>query len=169
MIRRNSKGVFVAGPLAVRRGIAKALRTPSDSRFASYSKIAHHFQVPKSTVIRINKRIKARDGKVFASINHPRVALSKRLNVIRMKAIESYVKNCGIVVKGKRIEGVSINFLIDDLKSRGISPGVKKNLGRLLELVIAKFESRGFAVRRRTKSDQPKRGKETGHYVIRSH
>ena len=169
MIRRGQAGVFVISPLAIRRSVAKALRTPSDPRFASYSKIANHFRVSKSTVIRINKRIKARNGKVFASMNNPRVALSKRLDVLRLKAIESYVKDCGVVVKGKKIEGVSINFLIADLKSRRISPGVKKNLSKLLESVIAKFESRGFAVRRRTKSDQPKRGKETGHYVIRRH
>jgi hypothetical protein len=167
MIKRNIRGRFVRIPTKTRNNILVSLKNSSDPRFGSYSKIAKHFKVSKSTILNVNKKSGIRDGRVFAVINNPRTVFSRNLNIVRLKEIRRYVKAFGLMSRGKRVEGVSVNFLIDYLKSRGISPGVKKNLGNLLDSVVSEFEAKGFFVVRRSKSDQPKRGK--GNYIIKSH
>ncbi len=156
-IRRVS-GKFASNNPNKKTRIVNALKNTSDLRFQTLSQIADHFGVSKSRVIEINKEFNARNAKLFASVRLVKSPKVRDRNIKRFSVAVEYVKRYGLKNKNGEVIGVSVNHLIEYLKSKKISPGTKKNIGFLLNEAIKKVESEtGNIVVRRTKSDQPKR------------
>lgn len=124
----------------------------------SYSQIADIFKVSKASVVALNSQARVRVVSKKAATLASNKLLFEERNKTRAIAIEKYIKRFGL--KNGKIApvGVSINHMMQYLKSIGVSPGTKRNLELLISRISKKIEQEtGLRVIRRTRSSQPKR------------
>ncbi len=152
--RRAKNGKFARISSSKKQQVLRKLSNP----FKSLSDIAKVTSVSKASVVNVSREsaIKRMSKEEATRASNKRLLALR--NEKRTKEIESYIRRFGIKNSKINPSGVSINHLMQYLKSRGISPGTKKNLELLITQISKKVEKEtGLPVIRRTRSSQPKR------------